>query len=306
MNTNLTKGIKLAVLTAIISGLANFLNKEIIISGIDPVLLTALKNGLVGIAFVGLALPLFKTQKLQKSDWLKFILIALVGGSFSFILFFKGLAISTAIKGSFIHKTLFVWAAILSVFFLKEKFNKYQVAGLIIMAASLLPLIKFNFFSWNRGEWMILIATLLWSIEVILVKRFLAKVNYRFLAASRMAFGALIIFAFGFFSHNLSGIAGLTLISWLKIIVVSAFLFGYVLTWYRALSLAPASLVTSILTLAFPITIIASNLKILSLPKSLDLLSVFLLAAGVILFIQQFWEKQRSSTPLKELNSSNS
>lgn len=292
MNTNLIKGVKFALVTALISGLANFLNKEIIISGIDPVLLSALKNGLVGIAFVGLALPLFKTQKLQKSDWLKFVLIAVVGGSFSFILFFKGLAISTAIKGSFIHKTLFIWAAIWSLFFLKEKFNKYQFVGLIIMAVSLLPLIKFKFFAWNRGEWMILAATLLWSVEVILVKRFLAKVDYRFLAASRMAFGAIIIFGFGFFSNSLSGIAELTLISWLKISIVSAFLFGYVLTWYRALSLAPASLVTSILTLAFPVTLIASNLEILSLPKPLDLLSMFLLAAGIILFIQQFFEKQ--------------
>src|SRR4030042_589507 len=109
---------------------------------------------------------------------IKFALFAaFISGSFSFILFFKGLAISTAIKGSFIHKTLFIWAAIWSLFFLKEKFNKYQFAGLIIMAVSLLPLIKFNFFAWNRGEWMILIATLLWSVEVILVKRFLAKAD---------------------------------------------------------------------------------------------------------------------------------
>ena len=124
MNQKYIQGIKLALLAAIISGLANFLNKEIIISGINPVSLTTIKSGLAGLALIGLALPLLKTQKLQKTDWLKFVIIAIVGGSIPFILFFKGLALSTAIKGSFIHKTLFIWVALWSLIFLKEKFNK--------------------------------------------------------------------------------------------------------------------------------------------------------------------------------------
>ena len=292
MNKNLVLGIKFALATALISGLANFFNKEIIISGVNPVLLTAIKNGIVGLAFIAMLLPAFKTQKLKKADWLKFCLIALIGGSFSFILFFKGLAISTAIKGSFIHKSLFIWAALLSLIFLKEKFSKFQFAGLAIMATGLLSLIAFKFFAFGKGEWMILAATILWSIEVILAKRFLSNIDYRFLAAARMALGALIIFAFAFFSHSLTGIAALSGLAWLKIFIVSAFLFGYVLTWYKALSFAPASLVTSILTLAFPITVIASNLKIFSLPKIPDMLSITLLAAGAIIFIQQFLKKQ--------------
>jgi drug/metabolite transporter (DMT)-like permease len=300
MNTNLARGIKFALATALISGLANFFNKEIIISGINPVLLTALKNGLVGLALLAIVLPLFKTQKLEKKDWLKFCLIALIGGSFSFILFFKGLAISTAIKGSFIQKTIFIWTALMSLLFLKEKFNKYQFAGLMIMAASFLPLIKFNILVFGKGELMIFAATLLWSVEVILAKKFLANIDYRFLITARMALGALIIFIFAFFSNSLTGITALTGLDWLKIFIVSAFLFGYVSTWYKALSLAPASLVTSILTLAFPITIIASDLRIFSLPKLPDILSIFLLAAGAIIFIHQFLNKTAISYRFKK------
>lgn len=288
MNTNLTKGIKFALLAALISGLANFLNKEIIISGINPVALTALKNGLVGLAFVGMTLPLIRAQKLRKTDWLKFIAVAIIGGSIPFILFFKGLALSTAIKGSFIHKTLFIWVALWSLIFFKEKFNKYQFAALIILAISILSAINFKFFTWNKGEIMILTATLFWSIEVMLVKKFMENIDFRLLATARMALGALAIFAYGFYSNDLAGFYYLSALSWLKILIVSAFLFGYVFTWYRALSLAPATLITSVLTLAFPITIIAANIKSFSAPKTPDLISSFLVISGVILFVKTF------------------
>lgn len=291
MNENLRKGIKFALLTAVISGLANFLNKEIIISGVNPVSLSAIKSGLVGLALVGLALPLLKTQKLRKADWLKFVIIAIVGGSIPFILFFKGLALSTSVKGSFIHKTLFIWVALWSLIFLKEKFNKYQFAALAIITLSIFSAVSFKLFSWGRGEIMILIATLFWSAEILIVKKFMKNIDFRFLATGRMALGALIIFGYGLFTNNFSDIYKLTLIDWAKIFIVSAFLFAYVFTWYKALSLAPANLITSILTLALPITIIASNLKSFSLPKSPDIISIFLVFVGIIILIQSFLEK---------------
>jgi drug/metabolite transporter (DMT)-like permease len=282
---------KFALLTALISGLANFLNKEIIISGINPVALTALKNGLVGLALIALVIPLLKTQKLQTRNWLKFTTIAIIGGSIPFVLFFKGLALSTAIKGSFIHKTMFVWVALWSLIFFKEKFNKYQFAALIILATAILPAIQFKFFSWGKGEIMILAATLFWSIEIMLVKKFLKNIDFRLLAAARMALGALIIFAYGIYTNELAQIQNLNILGWIKILIVSGFLFGYVFTWYKALSLAPATLVTSILTLAFPITIISASLKSFSLPALPDISSIMMIFAGVALFLISFFEK---------------
>ena len=251
--------------------------------------------------FAAITLPLLKSQKLQKQDWLKFITIAIIGGSIPFILFFKGLAISTAIKGSFIHKTLFIWVALWSFIFLREKFSKYQFSALIILATAILPAIQFKFFSWGRGETMILIATLFWSIEIMLVKKFLKNIDFRLLAAARMTLGALIIFAYGIYTNELAQIYGLTAISWLKILIVSAFLFGYVFAWYRALSLAPATLVTSILTLAFPITIISVSLKSFSFPALPDISSIMMIFAGTTLFLISFFEKwQRKPKILTE------
>ncbi len=197
---------------------------------------------------------------------------------------------SPAIVGSFVHKTLFIWVAILAVIFLKEKPNKFQLAGLGIMFVGLLPIIKFNLFSIGRGETMMLAAVAFWSVEVILIKKFIRDIDYRILAVSRMVLGAAFIILFSVATGNFSGIFNLTLADWSKILIVGVFLFGYVYTWYKALYLAPASVVTSILTLALPVTIVVSNIQTIKLPPTGDSITILFIAAGIYLYIK-FSEK---------------
>ena len=300
LSPNYKKGIKAILAAALISGAANFLNKEVISAGVSPVLLVLLKNSLAGLLFIFLTLFFIKSGKIswpdKKSSWLKLILLAVVGGSVPFILFFKGLAITSAINGSFIHKTMFVWAALFSLVFLKEKLRGYQFLGLGIMFLGVLSAISFNLFDWGRGELMIFAATLFWSAEMIMVKKFIVSIDYRLLAAARMALGAILVFIYTWQSGSLSLLSALTSHDWLGIFIVSCFLFGYVFFWYRALSFLPAGLTASILTLAFPITIILSNLKVLKWPSFADLGFIFLLAAGVILLIQALFKKPCPAT----------
>src|SRR4030043_835849 len=125
-----SKGLLLVFSTAIISGFSIFINK-FGVGEFNPYLFAFLKNLLVAFLLVGLLLGLkeFKNLKrLAKKDWLILKIIGLVGGSVPFLLFFKGLSLTTASKGSFIHKTMFLYVAILAILFLKEKISK----GLII------------------------------------------------------------------------------------------------------------------------------------------------------------------------------
>jgi drug/metabolite transporter (DMT)-like permease len=292
MNNQQMQGIKLAFLTALISGVSNFLNKKIIVSGIDPVILTIAKNGLVGLALLGFSFFLLKDLKnYSLKNWSKLILIAVVGGCIPFILYFKGLALTSATVGSFIHKTMFIWVAILAVIFLKEKMNKFQLVGLAVLFLGLLPIVKFSSFSIGRGELMMFVAVAFWSTEVILIKKFVQEIDYRIMAVFRMVLGTFFIAFFSLATGGISGIFKLTLFDWSKIVLVGSLLFGYTYTWYRSLSLAPANVATSILTLALPITIMLSSVNSIKLPNINDLTSVIFTAAGVLLFIKSFSQK---------------
>ena len=152
---NPTKGILLVFSTAIISGISIYVN-GLAVKFSNPYIFTGIKNLLVGLAFLSLILLIkeWKSIKaLKRADWIKLILIGLVGGAIPFLLFFKGLSLTTAVKGSFIQKTMFIYVGFLAIIFLKEKLNSFyyrmffKIRGLISTFASfwLTLFVRYNF-----------------------------------------------------------------------------------------------------------------------------------------------------------------
>src|SRR3989339_2183939 len=106
MNKN--KGLVLILSTAVISGLSIFISK-FGVSVINPYIFTGWKNIVVAVLAVGWILALKDWQilkSLNKKKWLWLVGVGLIGGSIPFLLFFKGLSLTTAAQGSFIHKTM--------------------------------------------------------------------------------------------------------------------------------------------------------------------------------------------------------
>ena len=176
---NVTKGVLLAFLASLISGIAIFYSK-ISVSQISPLVLTSSRNFYVGILFLLLFLfsgKLHELKKLSKKQFVLLSLIGLIGGALPFYLFFTGLQFIPAISANLIQKSLFIWVTILAVIFLKEKLNiTYLISFTLIIIA--------NFFlgklslSLGRGEIMVLAATLLWSGENILAKKVLVGMSW--------------------------------------------------------------------------------------------------------------------------------
>jgi drug/metabolite transporter (DMT)-like permease len=299
--TNLQKGILLAFLTAFISGVSNFYNKVALTQTGDPLVFTTLKNSLVGF----LLLPIiFGNKSLHfkksiESHSFGLLAIAIIGGSLPFALYFTGLSYTSAAVASFIHKTLFIWVAFLAVLFLKEKFSYVQLGGftLLILGSFLFPgSLNFQF---NQAELMILAAVILWSLENIIAKKVLGSVNVNLVTSSRMILGSLILFLIVIFQNKLQFIFSLNLQQWFLTIISSLLLFGYVNFWYRALQLAPATLVTSILVLASPITNLLTSLFITHQVNWQLLINFGLITLGGTLIILRAKDlfKARSSLP---------
>lgn len=274
------KGLWLVLATAIISGVSIFLNK-FGVSGVNPYMFTFAKNSLVAILLIS-SLFLFKDveklKALTRKQWLKLVLIGLFGGSIPFLLFFKGLTLTSAASGAFIHKTMFVWVAVLAVLFLRKKLDKkmFLTAGLLLAGNFLL--LKINSFSFGTGELMIFGATLLWSAETILSKSVLKNLDAKIVGSARMFFGSIFILVFllatGNFTFNLSGAQ----FGWIG--VTSLLLFGYVFTWYSGLKLVSPTIATSILLLGSPITTMLHFLFSARAILPVQLIGMVLISAG--------------------------
>lgn len=283
--TPMQKGIYLAMLTAAISGFSVFLNKFAVSAWSNSSVFTTGKN-LIAVVFLISVMALFgkfsELKNLSKKNWFLLVAIGFIGGSLPFLLFFKGLSLTSAGSAAFIHKTLFIWVAFLAIPFLKEKISNFQFLALGMLLASLYLFGSPAKFQFGYAEFLVLLATLFWAMENIIAKIALQNISSLVLGWGRMFFGSAFLLIYLFFS---GGLGQLFVFSGNKIfwlILAGVLLFGYVVSWYRALKLAPATAVSAILAVGAPITILLDSIfsgrwnKAFILPAIMATLAIFI------------------------------
>jgi drug/metabolite transporter (DMT)-like permease len=286
-------GLGLALMTALISGVSVFLNGKFISLFDDPTLLAAVRNGIVGLVLIGIAVASGGLRELVRLSWrarLGLLAVGIVGGGISFALFFNGLAASSSPAAAIIHKTLFIWVAALAIPLLGERVGPLQVAALGLLLAGTIVLAPAGSIGAGTGELMVVGATLLWSVEVILAKRLLrGGVPVSLLAAARMAVGAAALFAIVGVTGRIGAMAAFGVEQWFAIGITAVLLTGYVLSWFSALQRAPATSVTSILVVGAVVTTILQSWSTGGLPAPTAATGNLLLAAGGVVAVDAAW-----------------
>jgi len=260
--TDRRRGIALAFVAAAVSGVAVFVNGYGVRAVPDATVYTTAKNLVAAAVLVGVASVLVRPSRhseapprLRPAQLAGLSAIAVVGGSVPFVLFFEGLARASSSQAAFVHKTLVIWVAALAVPLLGERLRALQVAAIatLVVGQAVLAggLAGFRF---GGGEWLILGATVLWSVEVVLAKRLLRDTPARLIAVVRMAAGAALLTVWVVVSGRWSGLAGLDGEGWTWAALTGLILAGYVALWFSALALAPAVDVTAVLVVAAVVT----------------------------------------------------
>lgn len=252
------KGLTLVFLTALVSGISIYVNK-FGISGFNPYVFTFSKNVVVAV-FLFSSLLLFNEvrtlRQLTRRQWYKLVLIGFTGGSVPFLLFFKGLTLTSAAMASFIHKTMFLWVGVLALAFLGEKINKRFILASILLLSGNALLIGLPA-GMGMGEVLILVATLFWAVENVISKHTLKELPSRVVAFGRMFFGSLFVFIF-FIATGQIGLLTITTQQMSWVFVTSGFLFLYLVFWYSGLKHVNVSVATMVLLLGAPITTVLS------------------------------------------------
>ena len=250
-------GLALAVVAASISGLAIYLNAFAVKQLPDAALYTTLKNGVAAAALLVIALGLGAARDvrtIERHRWPALLAVGVIGGSIPFVLFFTGLAQASAPSAAFIQKTLFVWVALLAVPFLGERLGIASIVGLGVLVVGQALVLPPDGMVWGTGETMILVATLCWAVEVVLVKHLLRDIPSSVMAAVRMGVGVVVLGGYLVVTGKVGLVSTLdaTQAGW--VLLTGVILAGYVATWFGALQRAPASVVASVLVLGAVIT----------------------------------------------------
>src|SRR3989344_4805999 len=263
MTQQFKKGILLALLTALISGTSIFYNKLVVVKGIDPLVFNIIKNGGVAIILSVLIFSSSKRNLLQQispSNLKKLLLIGIIGGSIPFVLYFEGLRSVAATNANLIHKSLFIWVTAMAIPLLGERVSTWQGAGYILVAASNLAIGGLPKFTASPAEFMILAATIFWSVEYIIAKKTLRSVDSSIVAWARMFVGSIVLIIIAQVNGKMPLLFQITSEQLRMILPSIVLLAAFVTTLYKALKFAPATVVTAVLILATPITNVLSVL----------------------------------------------
>jgi len=279
-------GLLLVFFTAIISGFSIFIN-SFGVKGFDSSVFTFSKNVVVALLLFSIVILLKQfneLRQLNKKQWLQLIGIGFIGGSIPFLLYFKGLQMATGAAAGFIHKTMFVYVAVFALLFLKEKMTKGLFVGALFLLIGNYFMIRHDF-NLSFGNFLILIATVLWAAENTLAKYVLKEVSGTVVAFGRMFFGSLFILVFLLFTGKAPIIFFMSYNQYLWIALTSIFLLLYVFTYYNGLKHIKVTTAACILALGAPITTLLSFIfsgAQISLHEGLGMLFI---AAGVIFVV---------------------
>jgi len=288
MKLSQRQGIMLAFGAAIVSGISIYVNKFGVAQIKNPFIYTTVKNSivLVGLlALVGLLTSWKELRGLTLARWLAWLGLGVIGGGIPFLLFFQGLTTASAASAALIQKSLFIWVALLALPLLKERLGAWQVLGLIVLGVGQLllqPILHWG--GWDTGDTLILIATLLWAVETILAKRVLGWMSSQTAALGRMGIGALVMWIFLALTDRAGTVFTLDGTQWFWVAVTAIFLMAYVWTWYSALKWAPATVVTSVLTIGAIVTIVLSTSFDRQATTVPQFIAMALLVVGAALF----------------------
>ena len=286
------KGLLLVLLTAVISGFAIFIN-QFGVSIINPYIFTGLKNITVAVLVCCLLFTMKDRRILRglsKKYWGLLLAIGLIGGSIPFLLFFKGLSLTTGVQGAFMHKTMFIYVAVLAALFLKEKISKKLLFGGLLLLLGNAFLLKFIPHSLGKGDLLILLAVLFWAVENTISKYTLRELPSRVVIWGRMFFGSIFILIFLVATGQIGLIGTLNISQMAWVVVTAIILLGYVITWYTGLKYVPVSVAAPILLLGAPITTLLSFIYTGAIGWK-QVLGIGLALGGIVVILgfKHFW-----------------
>ena len=297
-------GILLALVTALISGFAVFLNSYGVKAFGNPTAYTTAKNlvaALVLLAVVSVGpragWGARMTRPRTVGQWVALTAIGVFGGSVPFVLFFEGLARASSPQTAFLHKTLVLWVAVLAVTFLGERLQWGHWLAIGFLVVGQVGLLGGLADSFGVPEAMILGATLMWSVEVVVAKKLLASVSSWTVGVARMALGSVVLVAWVAFQGNLGLLTSMDSAQLGWVLLTGVLLAGYVATWLAALQRAGAVDVSAVLVLAVPVTF-ALDALVNGTPLGPELGWLAMLVGGGGLAVVLGWQALPKAVPL--------
>lgn len=211
-----------------------------VLTDVDPVVLTFLRTVIAGAGLFALASIRSRGLKIERGDWGRFALLALLGVSLNQFLYLYGLRFTTAANGALLYASTPVFVLLLSHFILKERITPKKSVG-IATAFLGITIVIFErgidlTSGYAQGNMIILVGVIAWTLSMVLGKPLILKYGALRTTTAMMVFGALLFAPFGLLSTLTFPLEKLAPVHWggVLYLAIGTSILGYLL-WYHAL-----------------------------------------------------------------------
>ena len=290
--TDLRVGYIFAIMAALASGLAVWVNSIGVRTFTSPVLYTTLKNAFVGVVLI---MPLLFSSRIRNEyrsltgrEWLWLLGLALTRGSFAFVFEFTGLRMTTASTGALIGHFQYILVGVIAVAFLRERLEPAMWAGFVVLFIGLLFASGLGALQWNQGAILIAIATVMYAVSWVVARRLLKRHSTLMVYTGLMSMGVVMLALYAAATGQFAELGSLGATQWHFILLVGVILLvnnGVTLTAMRH---APVAAVTAIGTSAPIITTllqVGTTGKLVLTPLDGVGLLILLMGAAAVLIV---------------------
>jgi len=244
------RGYQFALLSMVVSGVAIYVNAAAVKGFPDSTLYTALKNGAAGLA---LLLPLVvsptrrrELRRLSRREMLLLSVVALIGGSVPYALYFRGLQLSTPVTASVIDHAQFLLVALAALVFLGERLGAAVWVSLVVLFVGLSAGLAAEAVSVDAGVPFLAAGTVLFAADFVLMKYLLRGVPLYAVMLFKLTLGSALLLAFVAVTGRLGIVGGLTILQWGYVAATGLVLLGFTAASVAGLRHASATAVSAI------------------------------------------------------------
>ncbi|MAP80564.1 MAG: EamA family transporter [Aequorivita sp.] len=200
--------------TEVIYGINHTIAKGLMPHVIQPFGFIVLRVGGAAILFWILSL-FYKSEKIDRKDWLRIVACAIFGMVLNMLMFFKGLSLSTPINSSVSMTITPVLLLLLTALILREHITWLKTTGIVLGLSGALILILFqektqtNAPNIPLGNSLFILNAISYSFYIILVKPLVAKYK----AITLLKF----LFLIAFFINLPIGISEFYQVAWIEL-----------------------------------------------------------------------------------------
>jgi drug/metabolite transporter (DMT)-like permease len=188
-----------------------------------------------------------QSWKIDRSDWMRFILCGITGVAVNQVLFFEGLARTSPVHAALILTSNPLLVVVAAVFLIREKITFRKMLGILLgISGAVLLIIYGNEVSIGygsfKGDIFILFNSMFYAIYLVLVKRLMKKYHPMLVVAWVFFFGMIFTIPFGYgeLSQVQWGAMPTNALLSVFYVIIFASFFAYLFNTYALKTVSPA------------------------------------------------------------------